>query len=305
MLIVGSKALKFHYPDFPRKVSDIDVIGFTNDIDYLVELLQPCEIKKSEHTVLLKNIQNKTDIFDTDNVEVLLADNSTSLKMYLDYDRINLFASKEVIFSLKKSHINFPIKFKKHIHDYCFLYEQLWGEDKLSEITLINYKETEFRLGKLKTPSLNKSVDNFFGQSKDYVKSYFIHDEIHKVMAHYDRPLFEKMIVEKTSALCDKKLWRIFPYEHKCQCVLEEAYVIALERKILPMIFGGGKGYTSDEAFDWALMRICTTLCSGWFREFATNNYFIIKMLYNKNYVEKFLESYEKGNITRQSPTSN
>ena len=108
------------------------------------------------------------------------------------------------------------------------------------------------------------------------------------------------MIVNETFALCDKRLWTIFPYEDKCKCVLEEAYVIALERKILPMIFGAGKGYTSDEAFDWALMRICTTLCSGWFREFATKNYFIIKKLYNKDYVEKFLTAYEKGDITRQ-----
>ena len=66
------------------------------------------------------------------------------------------------------------------------------------------------------------------------------------------------------------------------------------------MLFSKGKFYTSEEAFDWALMRICTNLCSGWFREFATNNYFIIKKLYNKNYVEKFLLAYENGNITRQ-----
>ena len=66
------------------------------------------------------------------------------------------------------------------------------------------------------------------------------------------------------------------------------------------MLFGGGKGYTSREAFDWALMRICTTLCSGWFREFATVNYFKIKDRMDNNYVEKFLTAYENSNITRQ-----
>jgi len=55
------------------------------------------------------------------------------------------------------------------------------------------------------------------------------------------------------------------------------------------MLFGGGKGYTSREAFDWALMRICTTLCSGWFREFATVNYFKIRDRMDNNYIEKFL----------------
>jgi hypothetical protein len=299
MLIVGSKALKHHYPNFPRTVNDIDLIGFKRDATMLSKLLQPKEIKSTDHTILLKKIQNKTDVFDTDNVEILLCDNSESLQKYLEYDKGNVYASKEVLYSMKKSHIHFPIKFKKHIHDYCFLYESLDKDDILSEITKLNYKETEKRVGELKTPKLNKSIEEFFGQSKDYVKSYFIHDEIHKMMAHYEKPLYEKMIVEETFALCDRKVWNYFTYEEKCRCVLEEAYVIALERKIFPMLFGGGKGYTNDEAFDWALMRICTTLCSGWFREFATNNYFIIKMLYNKNYVEQFLEKFENGKIKR------
>lgn len=300
MLIVGSKALKHHYPQYPRSVKDIDVIGFEKDVDGLKMLLEPEVVISYTHTVVLKNIKNKTDLYDAKNVEVLLADNSECLKMYLDYDKDKIYASKEVLFSLKKSHIHFPIKFTKHIHDYCFLNDQLYGEDKIPHITELSYKETENRFGKLKTPSLNKSVDDFFGQSKNYVKYHFIHDEIHKVMAHYDRPLYEKLIVEKTFALCEKKLWTILPYEDKCKCVLEEAYVIALERKIIPMLFDRGVGFTSDEAFDWALTRICTNLTSGWFREFATKNYFIIKRLYNKQYVEKFLTAYENGNITRQ-----
>lgn len=300
MLIVGSKALKYHFPNFPRSSRDIDVIGYESDVDYLKDILKPESIVQYEYTTLLKNIQNKTDVFDTDSVEVLLVEKSESLQKYLDYDKGKTFASVEVLFSLKKSHIHFPIKFKKHIHDFCFLNEQVDGIDILEDITQLNYKETEKRHGKLKTPSLNKSVDDFFGQSKDYVTSYFVHDDMHKVMAHYDIPLFEKMQKDRTIVKCEEDNWRVFPYEDKCLCVLEEAYVIALERKILPMIFGGGKGYTSLEAFDWALMRICTTLCSGWFRNFATKNYFVIKTLYNPNYVEKFLTAYENGDITRQ-----
>jgi len=299
MLIVGSKALKFHFPKFPRSARDIDVIGFKSDLDYLFDLLQPLTMIKSEDTVLLKDIKNKTDIFDSDSVELLLADNSESLQKYLEYDEGNLFASVEVLYSLKKSHIHFPIKFKKHIHDFCFLNDKVDNIDVLEHITKLNYLETEKRLGKLRTPSLNKSVTEFFGQSDAYVKSYFVHDDIHKVMAHYDKPLYEKLQNDKTLAKCDLPKWVILSYEDKCKCVLEEAYVIALERKILPMLFGGGKGFTSDEAFDWALMRICTTLCSGWFREFATKNYFIIKLLYNPNYVENFLLSLQEEKIKR------
>ena len=87
-------------------------------------------------------------------------------------------------------------------------------------------------------------------------------------------------------------MWNKFTFEEKCKCVLEEAYVIALERKILPMLFGGGSYFSSKEAFDWSLMRISTTLCSGWFRQFATDNFLRIKQYINYNYVEQFWKNY-------------
>lgn len=293
------------FPHIKREVKDIDIIGYTDDISKLCDILLPKEVKRSKYSVIFKGVTKKTDTFDTDNVELILADDSESLRMYLNYDKENLYASKETLFSLKKSHIHYPINFTKHISDFKILNDYFMGIDQLAEITILQEKETEKRLGKLRTPSLNKSVKDFFGQSEGYVQSYFIHDDIHQVMAHYDAPLYERMQNETDSAKCDKMSWFKFSYEDKCKCVLEEAYVIALERKILPMMFGGGKGYTSQEAFDWALMRICTTLCSGWFREFATVNYFTIKDKMNINYVEKFLESYEKGYIRRQNVASN
>lgn len=300
MLIVGSKAFKHNFPNSKREVNDIDIIGYSDDLKRLIDTFNPSEVIKAKHTILLKNIKNKTEIYDTENIELLLADDSKALQMVLEYSKEGLYAPKEVLFSLKSSHIHYPIKFKKHIRDFCFLFDYFKGIDMLSEITIIHKKEIEKRLGKLKTPSLNKSVEEFFGQSKDYVQSYFIHDDIHRVMSHYETPLYVKMQIDNSLAKCDKNSWFKFTYEDKCKCVLEEAYVIALERKILPMLFGGGKGYTSEEAFDWALMRICTTLCSGWFREFATVNYFKIKDRKDRNYVEKFLTAYENGNITRQ-----
>jgi len=300
MIIVGSKALKHHFPNLNREVSDIDIIGYSDDLNPLINTFKPTEVIKGKNTYILKNIQNKTDIYDTKNIELLLADDSKALQMVLEYNKESLYAPKEVLFSLKSSHIHYPIKFNKHIKDFCFLFDYFKGIDMLSEITIIHKKEIEKRLGKLKTPSLNKSVEEFFGQSKDYVKSYFVHDDIHRVMSHYDKPLYQKMQKGGNLAMCDKNSWFRFSYEDKCKCVLEEAYVIALERKILPMLFGGGRGYTNQEAFDWALMRICTTLCSGWFREFATVNYFKIREKMDINYVEKFLTAYENGNITRQ-----
>ena len=65
------------------------------------------------------------------------------------------------------------------------------------------------------------------------------------------------------------------------------------------MLFGGKKYISSKEAFEWALMRVCTNLCGGWFREHATNNYLQINDMYNKDYVEDFLGKYDKGLIKK------
>jgi len=301
MIIVGSKALSHHFPSLERDTKDIDVIGGKSDMQYLIDTLRPKNVISNDNITTLLNIENKFGIWNTNNVEILNSDNSESLTKYLDYDRKSGldYASPEVIFSLKKSHIHFPIKFDKHIKDYCFLYDYFNGVDKLSNITTLNFKETENRIGKLKTPSLRKSTKDFFGQSDGYVKSYFIHDDIHRVMSHYDSPLYERMQKDKTFAICEKDMWEKFTFEDKCKCVLEEGYVISLERMIIPSIFGGYKWVSSEDALNWSLMRICTTLCSGWFRQFATDNYFRIHEYINKDYVDVFLTSIENGRIKK------
>lgn len=304
MLIVGSKALTNRFTIPNRLVKDTDIIGSYSEYELLKSVLNPTTVKENEYTISLIDITPSglyPDI-STKNVEIFLTDKSTSLKLYIQHDNAETgihYASPEVLFSLKKSHINFPIKFVKHIADYSVMYKHFSGIDKLSNITKINYNETENRIGKLKTPSLNKSVKEFFKQSNDYIKSYFIHDDMHLAMAHYDKPLYQKMQYDLTLAKCEKILWEKFIFEEKCKCILEETYVISLERKILPMIFGGGKYITSDEAFKWALMRVCTTLCSGWFREFATNNYYDIIAYSNMNYVEILLDKFDKGLIKK------
>lgn len=304
MIIVGSKALKYRFPERKIEHKDVDVIAYYEDVSKLKDRLVPEKITSTKWAVTFFNIQNRDEIFDKPNVEILIADNSEALRKYIVYQKLKasdeLFALPEVLYSLKKSHIHFPIKFDKHISDYIFLDRYFASSDILKDITKLKFIETEERLGKLKTPSLDKAVDKFFDQSKSYVKSYFIHDDMHKAVAHYEEPLYLRMQVDKTKAKCEKHLWETFTFEDKCKCVLEEAYVIALERKILPSIYGHAKNWTnSEDALNWALMRICTTLCSGWFRSFATSNLDKIKSIANSNYVEDFLEKVHNGELKK------
>jgi hypothetical protein len=120
MLIVGSKALTYHFPNLERNVKDVDVIGDSNDINYLINSLSPERVIQTKYLTTLVNIKNPTEFFNTPNVEVLNSDESVSLKEYVRYEVQNgkignglMYASPEVLLSLKCSHINFPVKFEK------------------------------------------------------------------------------------------------------------------------------------------------------------------------------------------------
>jgi hypothetical protein len=205
-------------------------------------------------------------------------------------------APLEMLYSLKKSHRHSPRMFEKHVKDYNALRVIFNGKDAFSKITATRYAEVAAR-EKLRTPSLNKSTVDFFDDKVS--NRTFIHDQIHEVMAHGDRPMFEKIKIDPDKVACSKEKFYALHYRERAACVQEEAYVIALERAMIPMLFEGEKIANPLAAYKWAVMRICTTLCSGWFREWAVENYDNIILLYNKDYVEKFLKAVESGRIER------
>lgn len=67
---------------------------------------------------------------------------------------------------------------------------------------------------------------------------------------------------------CEKDKWELFTHEQKINCVREECFVIAIERYLM-----WRKNYPAKFAFMEALYRVCTTLTSNWFRDFAIENW--------------------------------
>lgn len=171
----------------------------------------------------------------------------------------------EYLYAIKRSHSHRSLGFAKHIIHL----------HKLKKIVTFplsdecqNFLKERTRLTKLKwpdrTPSLNKSNDEFFD---DYVKKEYIHDDIHKVVAFGEVPVYEKMKRNFELAKCEKDMWEALPHQEQVQCVQEEAMVIALERFVIP-----GK-LNPKLAYFKAVEKICTTLTSNWFRDFAIDNW--------------------------------
>lgn len=234
--------------------------------------------------------------------EFLLTDNDESLKNLLfSYDKFEL-RDLEICYILKRGHIHIAGRnqenWEKHMNDMNILKKilQISGNfETLYDEHIKNHKKsTDLRI-KQKTPKLKGvTLDKFFD---DYVQKTYVHDSIHAAIAYNEGiPMFTKMQKGDGTVECYKALWDTFTYEEQCQCVSEECAVIALERKIIPFEQGSVQKPTHPFiAYKWALYRVCTTLCSGWFRDFAIDNYLeILNMYKSMDYVNKFKQNIEK-----------
>lgn len=142
-----------------------------------------------------------------------------------------------------------------------------------------------------KHPSLNRSKKDFFDTSVAYV---YDHDSIHRAVATFEQPAYVYYRGCGKEVYCSKsKFFDAVSEGIRLAGVLEEAYVLALERSIIPH----PGVLTPRQAFDVALMKVCTSITSGWFREFAWENYHQVCRLYSDDYVTKFKAALAAGNI--------
>jgi len=172
---------------------------------------------------------------------------------------------------IRRSHLHRPLNFVKNMIRYNYLktgWESMRDQeyyDLLREITVINKK-----IYGDKTPSLRKNKKEFFD---DYVTKYYDHDDLHYATCYVEKPIYENLKSNSETVWCDKDKWDALSYTDQINCVREECYVIALERYIIPKLKTGQKHMPPGMAFDKALERVCTTLTSGWFRDFAIDNW--------------------------------
>ena len=279
MLLIGSRALSYWLgKDLTKESSDWDIIGLRKDIN-------PCLEKIEWHSPFTLN-------------------NHEALKLYGSGEMVVLTGGAVEIMSLKglallyRSHAFRSRKFRRNMHllKQCGWPNVELGEDD-REFLKKRIKLTKEEYGD-RVPSLNQSNEDFFD---DKVEKHFEHDWIHEQMAHYDAPLYTRMKHDQSLAKCEKDLWICFSHEDKIKCVLEECYVIGLERFIVPRKLAGERHPPAPIAAEWALEKVCTTLCSGWFRDFAIDNHQEILESIDRSKIDTFIEKHLTGEKCEQS----
>ncbi len=140
-------------------------------------------------------------------------------------------------------------------------------------------------------PKLNVGKDAFF--QDDGIHYEVDHDDIHESVKHFDKPAYCYYLKDGEQVLCDKEKFFSCPRAVQIAGVIEEACVLAIERSLIPH----PGVWSSERAWKFALSKVCSSITSGWFREFGYENLPEVLASEPKGYWVKFQKDREEGRV--------
>lgn len=299
MLLIGSAALAF-VAELDREPKDADLIATIDEYEDFIakhkqNLVSTYPVNKGKKLIIFlkdtKPIEMEIAWPDSTAETLLNALSMEDLPTTSFLGQEVSVAPLHILYQLKMSHRflkNSPhfLKTMKDIKFMRSLGAQIIMPDwlKAREVETYDYKH----------PKLNVSKDDFF--KKDEGVTYvYDHDSIHEAVKRYDRPAYTYFKPENSQVLCDRAMFEASSREVQLASVVEEATVLALERSQIPF----KNQVTPKWSFDMALMKVCTSITSGWWRSFAWEHYDEVQALYDENYVAKFWEAVKKGVVVK------
>lgn len=285
ILLVGSRALKYYGINVQREgIQDWDFLATSNQCSNLIGMLrhnsQYSDVKQTNSGYIVKFRETADDKLQI--VEIHIVDDETGMfeDKYGDNEIYHLddsyytmrehpfderfvirVADPDVVLAMKLSH-----KFKDDVHfaktrsDILMLQSKGFSLDKnLQELSERRAERTYKKKYKL-----NVSKKEFF---TDNVPYKYDHDSLHLAVKRMDKPAYMYFQKDNSEVMCDRKKFEALPYEIRLNAVCEESSVLALERAVIP--------FNADpvRAYQRALRSVCTGVTSGWFRDFAWENY--------------------------------
>lgn len=295
MLLIGSRALAMRAPIIlKREPKDFDFICTREEAMQWVGK----HADTLKWTKMYSPSESKLIIEGEVPIEFELVEHRASARLLVeavknDPDTIHtedfgMIPTLDVLFLLKKSHRylkNSP-HFWKTVQDYHRM-KAMGAVVRPEHEQLFQLREQETYV--YKHPKLNVSKDAFF--DGDQVPYEYDHDSLHVAVKHLDEPAYRYFQKDGAQVACDRTKFFAASREVQLFSVLEESYVLSIERSQVPH-----PGVMTPRAsFMLALSKVCSSIASGWWREFAYENVFDVLKLYSDSYMDKFRAGVEQG----------
>lgn len=227
--IVGSHAAKQIIPDWYRAVNDIDVWTDT-----------PMDKEKGLDICLMSS--NILSVFDG-------ADS----------------ASLDDLYTIKISHLPWPLLFWKHANDALFLKSKgARLNEPLYELLKEHWKEVHGTKTQL---SLYKNKKEFFD---DAVVKEYDHDCLHELVSYPHPPVYTTVLKEGHSVFTDRDKFLALSFDNKVKMMREEMCVIMCERWLLNDRIRSK--LTLPQAWRMSVEKTTTALTKGVYSEFICEN---------------------------------
>lgn len=191
-VLIGSRAIKFHFPDFPRE---------PKDYDYACDEVDKPTVSRKEELYPITPI----------------------LERFNPFTRDEKILSPDQILTLKMSHVFWDIKWAKTMFDIVWLQKKGCKVDWALFYDLIDHWTVVH--GPNVRANLNMEVKEFFTNG---IKDGHNHDNLHTYIKN--PPTYTQVLIDPNGVAIDEgKFWAL-PFESKCDIIREECYVMAYER---------------------------------------------------------------------------
>lgn len=296
MILIGSLALQVHVDYLHRPTADIDLVGSYDEImEYRKRIgAKVCYPINEGRSIYMRGTGGaiiEAEVTWPDSMAERLVKFVEAQPDNIVMVNGTIVPSLDVLYLLKQSH-----KYKKDsphflktMDDIIFMRDVCGA--KLRDEHLEFFKQREKETYNYSHPKLNVKRSEFFDAEMTGVYQVFVHDQIHEAVKHLERPAYDYFKPDTSEVLCSREMFDACTYEVKLYSVIEEAMVLAIERSL--SVFPGKK--TPQEAFELALMKVCTSITSGWWREWAWNHYFDALDKFDEQFYDKFLAKVEQG----------
>lgn len=295
MILVGSRALALRARNLlARAPKDFDFVCTREEFDQWMEKqsmkVNPTKVYAEKNKMIVEGSTNcEFEIIEPGTSSEMLADlvNNDSQTFDTPFGKV---PNLDMLFTIKASHKylkNSPHFWKTVVDYHTMKHFGAKVRPEYQEFLKLREKETYT----YKHPNLNQTKEGFF--SDDNIQYVWDHDTIHESVARGERPAYTYYMKDGSQVQCDKSKFFALPEQVRMNGVVEEAAVLAIERSLVP--HPGVK--TPDDAWKFALMKVCSSITSGWFRAYGYENIPQILKQNPKGYWEKFQEDCKTGKV--------